>query len=452
MTAANFVPNFPWIGQLTEDDLSTKRGFTFQYPPFPSLTEATEDETTREPPTGIYMHFPFCSYRCSFCYYSVALKQGVDAVDDYLDVLNKELELVSTGTNLRDANIKTMFWGGGTPTYLNEAQLERVMQMAHEHMDLTGLDESTIESDPASLSSAKLQRIVELGFNRLSIGVQSFSSDVNAINQRNHTEQEALDAIEMARAVGIDNINVDLICGLVGETASRWKYSVDRLLDVSPEHVTVYLLSLRPKTALSSQIDRGKQDLPANEEVRINRFRGLRDRLLTAGYVQTTPNCFVREPRYEQIHQRNAWSSLPLVGFGNSSYSYFNGRVTQNVRSISKYKSQVRSGQIPAAIGQKLTAQDEIIRYLVLKTKLLSVSFAEFQDRFGFSLPNLYGDKLYHLESLDLLEVDESGYHLTPKGIIYVDDVCRTFYGNDVRAKLIGDGGSSRPSLLRSLI
>lgn len=450
--ADDFVPEFPWLRKLTSADLSTTRGFVFQFPPFPALEPATTDLFDAKATAGLYLHIPFCPYRCSYCYYAVEINRSVSEVEQYLDAVAAEVKLVASQPTVSRHVIRTLFFGGGTPTFLNCEEITGAVGLLREAFDLSDLEEFSVESDPTRLTADIAQTLVGLGVNRLSIGVQSFSTEINLLNERKHTEDESLRAIEVARRAGINNLNLDLICGLIGETDESWDYTIDRLLEIQPEHVTIYLFSLRPQTIAWRQVNIGRVPLPPAEDQRIANYLHVRQRLLDSGYTQTTANCFVREPRFEQIHQRNAWSSLPLFGVGNSAYSFVDDCVTQNYRSLKQYSESISRGKLPVEIGHRLNARELMVRYLVLRLKQLSVNRSEFATRFGFEVTDIIGPQIEAWEELDLATLSDEKIELTERGIIYVDDLCRTIYTPNVCERLAYLEGQNSTQLVASLI
>lgn len=332
--AAAFASSFPWSKGIGKDTLSTTRGFVFQFPPFPTLPPCDGDALHARPTAGLYLHIPFCPYRCAFCYYAVSLKHGVEETTRYIAGVEKEIDQKLAQSQVARHQIRTAFIGGGTPTVLTAEQLAKVGGLLRRRFDWQAVDEFTVECDPTTFTAEKADAMRTFGANRLSIGVQSFTTDINRLNSRGHSGERALAAVDAARRSGFANINLDLICGLIGESKRSWEDTIDTLLKVSPEHVTIYLLSFRPQTGLSASVDKGRLPSPPGEPERVEMYLFARRRLLDAGYMQTTPNCFIREPRFESIHQRDAWSSLPLIGFGNSAYSFVDDCVTQNVRPI----------------------------------------------------------------------------------------------------------------------
>ena len=351
-----------------------------------------------------------------------------DIQDRYLTFLERELDLLTLRGIINRHSFRTMFIGGGTPTYLNEKQLTRLIHGIHQRVDLSQLEEFTIESDPTTLSVEKIRTLGNLGVNRWSIGIQSFSTEINLLNERKHTREESLRAIDTARDAGVTNLNLDLICGLIGSTDESWQSDIDQLIDIGSEHVTIYLFSLRPQTSVYKRLDQGRLAQPPGESERIERYLWARKRLVDAGYIQTTANCFVREPQYVQLHQEAAWSSQPLIGVGVSAYSFFDDWVIQNTRSRKVYCDKITQGYLPIEIGEQISPYELMIRYCVLRLKQLRIIRSDFQERFGFDVMDVIGPKVEKLIADQCIELDEEELRLTERGTVYVDDVCRSLY------------------------
>lgn len=425
-----------WLNDFDEKSLSTSKGFVFQFPPFPTLPAVEETVSFVQPSTGLYFHIPFCAHKCSFCYYATSITKNPKAKQEYLDALVTEMASPDAQNMAARHDIRTLYIGGGTPTTLEPMQLASLVDAIYTHFDCKRVEEFTVETTPNSLTIEKAKLLKDAGVSRLSMGVQSFSDEINRINDRAHTAEESLRAIKIARQAGIDNINVDLICGLVGETTTSWAKTIGTLLDVAPEHVTTYMFSLRPQTAAYEKIKANKLPTPPNEAKRVEFYLYAREQLLNHGYVQTAPNCYAKDARFEHIHQKNAWSSYPLIGFGNSAYSFVDNRVTQSVGDISGYIDRVNRGVSPLEIGRELNTRELMSRYAILRLKLLQIVRKDFKSRFGYDVTKVFAHELSGLEKADLLKVTSKEIKLTPKGAVYADDVCRALYTPDVRDQL----------------
>jgi oxygen-independent coproporphyrinogen III oxidase len=429
------IPPYPWGERLSRAHLSTERGFVFQYPPFPALSEVADAEQPDADPTGVYFHIPFCGYRCSYCYYAISLKDDASSMARYIANLAREVAWRARGGWLVKPP-DTMFVGGGTPTFLDVGAMETFFSRVVDQFDRRQTTEFTVESDPASITREKIELLRSRGVNRMSIGIQSFSDDINRMNERGHTRKQSLEAIDVVRRAGIANLNLDVICGLTGDDFATFRETMELVLTIRPEHLTMYLFSFRPQTIAFSKTQTGKLPLPPTEPARVAMYRDAREQLLAAGYTQTTPNCFITSPEFEQVHQRNAWNSHPLLGFGNSAYSFCDDVVLQNCRPVKTYNGCLEDGRCPVALRRRLSARDLMIRYVVLRLKQLSVPVREFRRRFGFDLYRLFDECIDGLTALGLVDPAADALRLTEDGILYVDDVCRAFYGEDVIAKL----------------
>ncbi|WP_282611411.1 coproporphyrinogen-III oxidase family protein [Pelagibius sp. Alg239-R121] len=443
------VPAFPWGSALTKEDLNTERGFVFQYPPFPALDGATSGDQSPLGPTAIYFHIPFCSYRCSYCYYAISLKDDEDDTKRYINNLATEIDRVSERDGLTK-HPSTIFVGGGTPTFLSLNSTELFLDKLFDRFETENLIEFSFESDPTTITLEKVRLLRDGGVNRMSLGVQTFSDALNQLNQRHHSREDTVKAIEAMRKGGIENLNLDIICGLTGETPENFRGTIQLVIDTAPPHITMYLFSFRPQTIAFSKTHTSKVPLPPSEEDRIGMYLYARERFLEAGYIQTTPNCFIRAPEFEQIHQRNAWDSHPLIGFGNSAYSFTGEIVRQNVRPSKQYNNLIESNVDTTEVFKRLSHYEQMIRYVVLRFKQLNVPLAEFMDRFGFDFLELFSGQVSNLNDCGLIEVSNGKVSLTKSGILYVDDVCRSFYSDDTIENLTAASDVSKRSPLRA--
>src|ERR1700712_5355281 len=223
--------------------------FVANYPPFsvwtpehkPDILAALDRTAKPNTPLGLYLHIPFCRKRCKFCYFRVYTDKNADEVETYLSALSKEIELYAHGhEGLKGRQFEFVYFGGGTPSFLSNAQLERLIERVNEHWTWSAAKEVTFECEPGTLKESKLQTIKKIGVTRLSLGVEHFDDEILEINGRAHKSPELVRAYNWAREVGFPQINIDLIAGMLGETEDKWKYAVERAVALDPDSVTIY--------------------------------------------------------------------------------------------------------------------------------------------------------------------------------------------------------------------
>ena len=255
----------------------------------------------------IYIHVPFCHRKCTYCAFFSRVESGKWKVDSYVDSLLVEMEQRS-GEQAHP--VRTVYFGGGTPSILPLAQLARIVEGLHRCFDLSRLEEMTLEANPEDLTPDYLAGLRRLGFDRLSIGVQSLDDDVLRLIGRRHTAAQALDAVENARRAGFGNISVDFIFGIVP------------IVPIAPivNHVSAYALTVEPGTALAVQVERGRVSLPDEDEV-VRQYHALHRQLEAAGFRQYEVSNYAR-PGYESRHNSRYWDRTPYLGLGPGAHSF----------------------------------------------------------------------------------------------------------------------------------
>ena len=274
-------------------------------------------------------------------------------------------------------------------------------------------------------------------FNRLSIGVQDFNDDTLAYIGRRHTGKQATEALEKARKRGFKRINIDLIYGLPTQTIESWRINLAIVKDLMPEYVTTYHLR-REKGTPIGRLD--PSDFPSKEE---SMYLESLERLVMLGYIQIAPNQFAL-PTHTFVQQENKWKrGDELVGLGASAYSFFEGFVYYNVRSIERYAELVEEGKLPIWIGEKVPIRDLMRRNLIFGLKTSGINRDDgglnkriFKNGFGIS-PNLvFNDELERLKELELIEEKGDFIRLTLKGLVLSEEVCRELYSQEIKTQL----------------
>lgn len=259
----------------------------------------------------IYIHVPFCHRKCTYCAFYSKPVHGADGFGQYEEDLLEEME---RRKGEQRHPIKTVYFGGGTPSILPTEVLARIVDGLHRCFDLTALEEMTIEANPEDLAPEYLKSLRQLGFNRISIGVQSLDERMLRLLNRRHTAQQAVEALENARAAGFGNISVDFIYGLPIE----FQFSIFNFQLVT--HVSLYALTVEPGTALSVQVEKGRVVLPGEDEV-VRQYHELHDLLTANGFVQYEVSNYAK-PGFESKHNRRYWDRTPYLGLGSGAHSF----------------------------------------------------------------------------------------------------------------------------------
>ena len=289
---------------------------------------------------GIYVHVPFCRSKCFYCgFYSVASLKLKEA---YLGAIGREIDL--RRGYLQQQEMHTLYFGGGTPSYLERGELERIIRKLEENYSFVPGMERTIELNPEDLVPEKLQGIKDLGFNRLSIGVQSFSDEQLKRINRTHSARQAMDGITFAAGMGFDNISMDLIIGLPGQTEAELLDDVERASGLPIAHLSVYMLSIDSNTVFEHMVKRGEFRLE-DEEVMAGRYQRVCERLKELDFEHYEISNFARNGRYSR-HNTSYWQQKSYIGFGPSAHSYDLYSRQWNTANLKTYIDHLNEGTL----------------------------------------------------------------------------------------------------------
>lgn len=376
---------------------------------------------------GVYAHIPFCASRCSYCDFFSTLQ--LDAIGEpYVKALVAEARL--RRDELHGQMVTTLYLGGGTPSQLPIALLERLVQGLRDSFDLSDLMEFTVEANPDDVTPEWCVALPPLGVNRVSMGVQSFEDDILRAIGRRHAARQAVEAVERLRHAGIDNISIDLIYGLPGQTIDSWRATVSQALALHPQHISAYGLTYEHGTRLWQQRERGEViDVP--EEQCLEMYRILVDLLQAAGYEHYEISNFAL-PGYHSRHNSSYWNDTPYLGLGAAAHSY-NGTVRRyNPSDLHKYISSIQTGKT-AFVQEKLTWQERYDERVMLGLRTVHGVDAD-------CLRKDFGDEAWrhftreaarHITSGNLRVEDGSRYILTRAGIMLSDSIIRDLMWED---------------------
>lgn len=368
---------------------------------------------------SLYLHIPFCAHRCSYCDFNTYTTVR-DLQDDYVTALAREVEQVAGDAQRA---VGTVFFGGGTPSLLTPAQWARVLAAVNAAFDVAPTAEISIEANPNTVDRAYLSAIRELGVNRLSFGVQSAVSAELRLLDRIHDFDTVIDAVEAARGAGFDNINLDLIYGVPGQSEASWARSVEAVLALAPEHLSFYCLTIEDGTPMARWLDTGKMAAP-DPDLAADQYRLACDRLAAAGYEHYEISNWAR-PGRACAHNLTYWRNGTYLGLGAGAHGHAAGYRYSVVRRPRTYLRRMRSAAAPgypfsAALAdrQQLSEADAIADTMITQLRLLDegVSIAAFADRFGRTPADVYGETLQRLEDWGLLREAAGSIRLTEQG------------------------------------
>lgn len=375
---------------------------------------------------GLYVHLPFCRQKCFYCDFpSYAGQEGRMAV--YVEALLGEL--AREGAPLRAAwgPPRTVYLGGGTPTALPPALMERLLAGLREFLAAApDALEFTCECNPGTVDAAYLSLLRAGGVNRLSLGVQTFDDALLRRIGRIHTAAQARAAVRQARAAGFRNLSLDLMYGLPGQTLAGLEMSVQQALALAPQHISIYGLQVEEGTAFARAQAAGRLALPSDEESEAM-YDYMTTALPVAGYARYEISNFAR-PGFESRHNLGYWQDVPYLGVGTAAHSYLDGQRYENPRGIEEYLAALRESGRAHREEEPLTRATsmEEFAFLALRTAR-GIDRARFAARFGCELASVYADAIARMRARGFLEEDAQGVRLTPLGMKYGNWVFEAF-------------------------
>ena len=369
-------------------------------------------------PTSAYVHIPFCTQICYYCDFSKVFIKN-QPVDSYLEHLLQEFHSYDI------QKLRTLYIGGGTPTALSASQLEVLLDGLTKNLDLSMLEELTIEANPGDLNADKIAVLQNSAVNRVSLGVQTFDDKMLKKIGRSHTEKDIYENIDRLKLAGFDNISIDLIYALPGQTMEQVKENVAKAISLDIPHMSLYSLILENHTVFMNRMRRGKLPLP-KEELEAEMFEYIIAELERAGFEHYEISNFSKQG-FESRHNLMYWDNAEYYGIGAGASGYVNGVRYKNHGPIRHYLKAVEEGS--ARINEEHLSQREQMEeemFLGLRKKS-GVSIARFEEKFERSFQELYGDIVKDLIRQGLMQVEGDRVRMTKRGLFLGDTVAERF-------------------------
>ena len=374
--------------------------------------------TMQKKPTSAYVHIPFCTQICYYCDFSKVFIKN-QPVDSYLEHLLEEFQSYDI------QKLRTLYIGGGTPTALSASQLEVLLKGLTKNLDLSVLEELTIEANPGDLDADKIAVLKNSAVNRVSLGVQTFDDKMLKKIGRSHLEKDIYENIDRLKLAGFDNISIDLIYALPGQTMEQVKENVAKAIGLDIPHMSLYSLILENHTVFMNRMRRGKLPLP-KEELEAEMFEYIIAELERAGFEHYEISNFSK-PSFESRHNLMYWDNVEYYGIGAGASGYVNGVRYKNHGPIRHYLSAVEEGNARITeehLSQKEQMEEEM--FLGLRKKS-GVSMARFEEKFGRSFDGLYGEIVKDLVQQGLMQIDGDRVRMTKRGLFLGDTVAERF-------------------------
>jgi oxygen-independent coproporphyrinogen-3 oxidase len=380
---------------------------------------------------SLYLHIPFCHTRCHYCDFNTYA--GILPLrEPYVRALLTEIALAGEQVRYPDGKprrSRTIFFGGGTPSLLTVSQIQRLLAACFNAFAVDTNAEITLEANPGTLNPQQLAGLRAVGINRLSMGAQSFDANLLQTLGRIHTPEEIVQAIQSARSAGFASINIDFMFGLPGQTMDHWRATLERALELYPEHLSLYSLIVEEGTPFYNWVHEGRIR-PADEDLCADMYEFADQRLRAAGYNNYEISNWSL-PGHHSRHNLTYWQNLPYIGMGAGAYSSFGGKRFSNERDPVAYIQRLKGQQIPVAESEeigRLQAMTETA-FLALRTAM-GLHLPTFETRFAESFAHFVGDRLKLVAEAGLLEMQDQWLRLSTRGRLL---------GNEVFVRLLPD-------------
>lgn len=366
---------------------------------------------------GIYVHIPFCKQSCHYCDFhfstSIRLKEPM------LQAIAQELRIRKA--YMGTAQVKSIYLGGGTPSLLDTAELETLLLLITQHFSLSEAAEITLEANPDDITLTKLQDLRAIGINRLSIGIQAFQDSVLRYLNRAHDGKNALNSVKIARKAGFDHLNIDLMYAIPGASQAMWEANLSTALQLQPEHIAAYCLTIEKNTAFGRWHEQGKLKA-TKEKVAVRQFETLTETLEMHHYEHYEISNFC-QPGYYAQHNTNYWKQGKYLGLGPGAHSYDGETRQHNITHNQRYIDSLKKGVIPCTM-EVLTTKDHINEYVMtsLRTQW-GCDMAWLEEKHGYALAHAQRPYLERLIDLKLAVIHGRKLLLTRQGKLLTDQI-----------------------------
>lgn len=369
---------------------------------------------------AIYIHIPFCDHKCIYCdFYSIITS---DNVDNFLTSLSKEIKFFAEKYS-SDRNFSSIFFGGGTPSLMNAVYIKTILGELNKNFKINGDAEITIETNPGTVDLNKLKEFRQSGINRISIGIQSFNEDELKFLTRIHDKETAIQTVYNALDAGFENISIDLIFNLPGQTKERWQSNLHTAVSLPITHLSAYSLILEQGTILNKMVLDGKVKIQ-DEDYDAELYKTTIEFLIKSGFKQYEVSNFAK-PGYECIHNKTYWEHREYLGFGTSAHSFMNGKRWWNFSSLKRYISEIEKNTHAVMNEEVLTEKQVHDEYIMLALRSKGIVLNEYLSRFKSDWINKNYSYFEVLKKENFLKMDRSSLILTPKGYSVCDEILK---------------------------
>jgi len=369
---------------------------------------------------GLYVHVPFCRAICPYCdFYSIVSKTF--QTSQYIEAIENEIKSLNNSP-FSKFNYGSLFFGGGTPSLLQADEFEKIMNLINSGFSIANNAEATIECNPTSLDIEKLNQYRSFGINRISLGAQSFNDDHLKTLGRIHDSNTAVKSYEIVRAAGFDNVSIDLIYGIPGQSLKDWSNDLEKGIELAPEHISGYNLIIEPNTLFGKMYDNGEIK-PPPDNVQEKMYQLLNNKLTDAGLHRYEISNFAKDG-YESVHNLKYWRSDPYLGLGPSAVSADGKRRTRNVSDLKSHIENMNKESYEAFETERIDHNKAITEKIMMGLRLTEgVSITELKDKFGYDISAEKENELTDLVKTKFVNIENDRIAITEKGLYISDSI-----------------------------
>lgn len=363
-------------------------------------------------PLSLYIHIPFCNVKCKYCAFYTLPKQNTK-FRTYFEALFKEIELVAT--ELQPFSIKTIYIGGGTPSLVNPVWIKELLERIYASCTIDPDIEVTMEANPESITTPKLEVYRQTPINRLSIGLQAWQDHLLRYLGRTYQNKDFTKRIDLVKQAGFTNFNIDLIFGIPNQTMADWRESLDQVIALNPNHLSCYSLELDNNSFFGVLYKKGRFT-PVKESLDRAMYRVTKRKLIQAGYDHYEISNFARKG-YECQHNLQFWQGISYLGLGAGAHSFINETHFHNIEDLDRYMAMLAHAELPRVDQLRLSEQEVIIEKLIIGLRLnQGVEIDSFNRRFNVDLMQVFAPQLTYLLTHKLISTTANRLRLTSKG------------------------------------
>ena len=413
---SNFVSNYPPYSFWRTENLA-------------DVHRALDGAPDPQSPLGLYVHIPFCRRRCKFCYYKVFTDKNAAEVQRYVDAVLAEAEIFARRAAFSGRSLRFVYFGGGTPSYISARHLESLFNGLKRILNWDDVQEVTFECEPGTLTLPKLETIRRVGVTRVSLGIENFDDAILEENGRAHLTKEIYRAEPWIRNLDFDQLNIDLIAGMVGETWETWKDSVRKTIEMDPDSVTIYQMELPFNTVYSQRLLDGSTVPIADWSTKRAWHDYAFSELADAGFETSSAYTMVKSGRDGRfVYRDSVWHGCDLLGIGVSSFGHVGGVHFQNLSQWEPYLQKVEAGELALERAFDTAPEERQTRETILLLKRGHLEVDYFKKKHGIDILEKFRSAFERLRERGMLDFDSRVVRLTREGLLRVDQLLPEFY------------------------